>query len=441
MKEPNREVNYLSNYQSKDSDLIDFETIVSTDKEQLAIGPGLLKREWVEDNRKFYHYKMNEKIKFSFAFQSAHFKVKKDKWNDVDLEIYHHNSHNFNNDRIFRGIKASLAYHSKYFSSYQHRNVKVIEFPLTEGTYATMLANTAPFSELRFIMDNRNLNEADIDLPFYISVHELAHKWWGNQVIPANTLGAQFIVESLSELSSLNVLEEEYGLKATRSFLKLNLEQYQKTRKKNNSNEKSLIYTDGSQHVAYRKAGIVLHALSSYVGKETFNEILNKFFQNAKEKKSPYPSSLDLLEILKSNIADSLQYILKDQLETITLYDNRAQMAHSEKREDGKYQTGINFLISKYRTDEKGKRAYADELLKYSSEISEDSINSLLLEDYIEIGLFKGKKELELKKVKIKAIKNSISIITDEKPTEFVIDPYIKLIDMNVKNNRYKIRN
>ncbi len=43
---------------TRDADWIDFEATVSTSKDQIAIAPGYLQKEWIEDDRRYFHYKM-----------------------------------------------------------------------------------------------------------------------------------------------------------------------------------------------------------------------------------------------------------------------------------------------------------------------------------------------------------------------------------------------
>ena len=110
-------------YISKDSDWIDFEATVSTTEDQIAIAPGYLQKEWVENGRRYFHYKMDSKILHFYAFNSAKYKVKKDKWKDVSLEIYYHEGHEYNLESMMDGMKASLEYNSENFSPYQHKQV------------------------------------------------------------------------------------------------------------------------------------------------------------------------------------------------------------------------------------------------------------------------------------------------------------------------------
>ena len=110
--------------------------------------------------------------------------------------------------------------HTENFSPYQHKQARIIEFPKTYGSFATTFANSVPFSEARFLAQVNPEDESDIDVPFYVAAHEISHQWWGNQLLPADVLGAKMLTESMAEYSALKVLEKEYGKSQIRKFLK-----------------------------------------------------------------------------------------------------------------------------------------------------------------------------------------------------------------------------
>ena len=58
---------------------------------------------------------------------------------------------------------------------------------------------------------------------------------------------------------------------------------------------------------------------------------------------------------VKEVTPDSLNYLIKDMFETITLYQNRVVETKSKKLDNGKYQVDIEFKVSKYRNNEKGQ--------------------------------------------------------------------------------------
>ncbi|WKD86334.1 hypothetical protein KCTC32516_01704 [Polaribacter huanghezhanensis] len=438
-------------YISKDSDWIDFEATVSTLKDQIAIAPGYLQKEWIKGDRRYFHYKMDSKILNFYAFNSARYQVKKEMWNGISLEIYYHKPHTFNLDRMMKGLKASLAYNAKNFSPYQHKQARIIEFPRTLGTFAQSFANTIPFSEgFGFIAAVDDKNKDGVDYPFAVTVHEVAHQWWAHQVIGADVLGATMLSESMSEYVALKVLEHQHGKEKMRTFLKDALDKYLLQRTLERKRENALMYNDGQGYIRYQKGSLVFYALSDYIGEEKLNGALKKYVEKVKFQDPPYTTSIQMVDYINKVTPDSLKYVIKDMFKTITLYRNRVLDAKTTELENGKYQVEIEFEVSKYRNDEKGKRYYGEKVgdtLSYKTADMKKPILSVPLADYIDIGIFteeevngkKKEKELYLKKHKITKINNKLILIVDKKPTEVGVDPYNKLIDINSNDNRMKV--
>ncbi|MDP5081111.1 MAG: hypothetical protein NWP87_00535 [Winogradskyella sp.] len=436
-------------YISKDSDWIDFEATVSTSEDQIAIAPGYLQKEWVKDGRRYFNYKMDSKILNFYAFNSAKYKVKKDTWKDVILEIYYHEGHEFNLESMMDGMKASLEYNSENFSPYQHKQLRIVEFP--SGGFAQSFPNTIPFGgDTGFIAEVDDSEDGGLNYMYAITVHEVAHQWWAHQVIGADVLGATMLSESLSEYVALKVLEKELGKTQMRKFLKKSLDDYLLRRTFERKREKALMYNDGQGYIRYQKGSLVFYALSDYIGEDVLNGALKTYVEKVKFQEPPYTTSIDMVNHIKAVTPDSLQYVIKDMFETITVYDNRIKNVSSTKLDNGQYKVDIEFEVSKYRNDEKGKQLFSEtgrDSISYLPEGKKKPILSLQLQDYIDIGIFAeneidGKmkeKELYLKKHKITAIENKISIVVDEKPIEVGIDPYNKLIDRNSGDNRQRL--
>ncbi len=70
-------------YISNDSDWIDFDAILSTSGDQIAIAPGELVREWNKDGRNYFEYRTLKKILDFASVLSARYKVMRDHWHDV----------------------------------------------------------------------------------------------------------------------------------------------------------------------------------------------------------------------------------------------------------------------------------------------------------------------------------------------------------------------
>lgn len=435
---------HYDSYSSMDSDWIAFEATVSTSEDQIALAPGYLQRSWVDKGRRYFHYKMDSPIKDYYGFNSGRYLVERDKWGDVGLEIYYHPGHGYNLENMMNGLKGALAYNSRYFGSYQHRQARIIEFPMTAGGFATTFANSIPFTEKQFMADVDSTEADFIDFPFYVAAHEMAHQWWGNQLLPADVLGARMLTESLAEYTALKVLEKQYGKAGMRRFLKLNLDLYLRGRGKESRQERPLIYAELDQdYINYRKGALAFYALSDYVGEAQLNAALRTYLDKVRFQDAPYTTSLEMLGYLREATPDSLSYLIEDLFETITLYDNRIKEARVAPLQDGRYQVEIEFIVSKYRSNGSGERSFitGNAPLSLEEGSTEAPVRSIPLQDYVELGIFgQAEEEVYFQKHKITQVDNKLVVITNSRPVAVAIDPYCKLIDANTEDNRKWVR-
>ena len=443
----------MNNYISYDADWIKFETIISTESDQIAIAPGYLEKEWTENDRKYFHYKMDAPILNFYSFISAEFAVQEDYWlrengDTVAIEVYHHPGHDFNINRMIQGIKKALEYSTQAFSPYQHRQVRIIEFPQTSGGFAQSFANTIPYSEaVGFIADVDDEDPNGVDYPFSISAHEVAHQWWAHQVIGANVKGATLMSESMSEYVSLKVLEKEYGDDKMRTFLKNALDSYLSGRAFESINEKPLMFNENQQYIHYNKGSLVLYALSDYLGEETLNSAIQRYLEKVAYQEAPYTIAEEFVNEIDLATPDSLGYLIDDLFRTITLYDNRVDKAEWWMNSDSTYEVEFTLLAAKYRSDEKGKRIYKDaagDSLVFDKAELRRPIQSLPLRDYIDVGIFTKNSAgqdsvIYLQKHRFDEIQTTLRFTVDDEPSEVGIDPYNKLIDTQSMDNRQEV--
>lgn len=415
-KKPSDSTALNNHYQAFDSDLIDFEATVSTSENQTAIATGFLQKQWQENGRNYFHYKANKPIKMGMAFNSGKFKIQKDQWKIIPIEVYYHNTHTYNVENMIAGLKAAMTYNSEHFCPYQHKDVKIIEFPLTEGSFATTFGNAILISEVRFGVNGKN--DDKIDLSFYVSAHELTHQWFGNQLLPKDVLGAVMLTESITEYITLKIYEQQFSKERALQFLKLQRLRYLKGRTKETKNESPLYLVKAEQdYISYGKGTIAFNTLSHYLGEKKMNDILKSFLEAYPSKIEIYPTSLDFLKILKQETPEKLQYLITDMFETITFYDSKINSASIKQNEKG-FEVSLDYTINKY-----GHQTIEE---------------PLPLNDFIEIGLYDSNNKLkELKQVRIQKANNIMVFNTKEKPSKIVIDPNFLTIDKQIENNEF----
>lgn len=408
-----------------DSEWVTFKCVVSTSPDQIAIAPGYLTKEWTENGRRYFAYDMGEqRINNFYSFLSGRFDVKKDKWRNVNLEVYYTPGHEYNLDKMMESAKAGLDYYEKNFGPFQFTQYRVLEFPRYRD-FAQSFPNTVPFSEgIGFI--ERMKDKDDLDLLYFVNAHELAHQWWGHQLIGSMTQGSNMMSETLAEYSALQVMNKKYGEENTRKYLKYELDRYLRGRAGEVRHEPPLALVQNEPYVWYYKGALVMYALSDYIGEDKLNAALRGYLEKNRYASGPFPDTRSFVEALREATPPELQYVVDDMFNSIVLYENKATSAVVTP-EAGKYKVTLNIETSKRKADGSGNET------------------PVAINDFIDVGVFSGTKEhlkkLYMEKRRFNTDKSTLAVVVDEKPTFAGIDPYNKLIDRNPEDNLIEVTN
>jgi len=411
---------------SAQSDWINYHAVVSTSKDQIAISPGYLQKTWDQNGRSYFEYSMGStKTADFFAYISGRYAVKRDKWKNVNLEIYYTPGHEFDLQDMLDSSKAGLEYYEKNFGPYQFQQYRIMEFPRYRE-FAQSFPNTVPYSEaIGFI--GRMEKPDDIDFTYFVTAHELGHQWWGHQLIGGLVIGSNMMSETLAEYSALEVMDKKYGADNMHKFLKHELDRYLRGRAGEIRKEPPLALVQRESYVWYQKGGLVMYTLANYIGEDRVNAALKNFLQhygyaNANDARSgPYPDTRQFVAALREQTPADMQYLITDMFENIVLYDNKALTATVAPTTDKKFNVTLTVQARKAKADENGNET------------------PMPLNDYIDIGVFTGKKDHEkplyLKKEKLTQEKQTFSVVVDQMPTRAGIDPYNKLVDRVADDN------
>jgi aminopeptidase N len=410
---------------SRDADFIDYRARFCTVGDQLPVTSGYVERDWIEGGRRCIAYRMDSKIADIYSFVSARYEVARDTWHgptgDVAIEIDYQRGHEFNVERMIAGAKDSLGYFTRHFGPYQHKILRIVEFPRFSraGGFAESFPNTVPFNEaIGFTAKVDDRDPQDIDYPYFVTAHEVAHQWWAHQEMPANVQGAEFVTESLAEYSALMVLKQKYGDAKMRRFLKYELDRYLLGRGSEQKQEQPLVRADGAAYVHYQKGALTLYALQDAIGEPAINDALAAFVKRWHFAGPPYARSVDLLDEFRRVTPAELRPLIADLFETITLYDVRAISATSTRQTDGRYEVDLRVSARKLRADGAGNESEAP------------------LDASMDIGVLDASGNVtHLEKQRVRSGESRFTFIIATEPAKAGIDPLGKLIDRDADDN------
>ncbi len=420
--ETSRQENYVG------ADWVTADITVTTDAGQTPIAPGVRVSDEVEGSRRTARFVSESPILSFFSIQSADYEIATRNVDGVELQVYYHETHDTNVERMLNALEKSLDYYRANLGPYQFPHARIIEFP-GYASFAQAFAGTMPYSEsIGFVADYAD--EGDIDAVTYVVAHEVAHQYWAHQIISANQQGGTIMVETMAQYSAMMVMKEIYGEDQMRRFLKFELDNYLTSRGGEAIEELPLVQVENQGYIHYRKGAVVMYLLQDRLGEDRVNVMLSELLDRYRFKGPPYAISTDLVEGFESLARnDEERQLIEDLLRKITLYDLKVEEAESKELPDGSWETVITVSAAKFYADGEGAETEAP------------------LADQIEVGAFTARPGLGafdksnvllMERKPVKSGEQEIRIITDKQPTYVGIDPYNKYVDRNSDDNLFE---
>jgi hypothetical protein len=407
-----------------DSDWVTADVTVTTDADQTPVAPGYVVSDTTRDGRRTVRFKPDAPLMHFFSIQSARYAIARDKLGDIELAVYHHPGHEYNVARMLEAMKVSLQLFSEAFSPYQFRQARILEFP-SYADFAQSFANTIPYSEnIGFL--SKLADPEKIDVVTYVTAHEIAHQWWGHQVVSSSQQGGAFIIESLSQYSALLVMEKLYGPEHMRRFLKYELDRYLRSRGGEVLEELPLARVENQAYIHYQKGSLALWWLKEVVGAPAVNRALASFIREYAFKPAPYPNSLDLLRHIRREAGPQHEALITDLFEKITVLDVKASDPKATQRPDGRWDVSFTVQARKLYANGKGveKEAPLDEEFDVGVFSAEPGKRGYAASDV-----------LRMQRQRIRSGSQVVTLVVDRKPAFVGVDPYNKRIDRNSDDN------
>ncbi len=290
---------------------IDFEAVIGTATDHVAVAPGSLLRSWSVPGRRYFHYAAEAPIRNAWVVASAPYAVHAERWRGVAIEVLHHPGHRWSVERTVHAARVSLEAYSRRFGAYPYRWLRFVEVPGV-GSGLRAYPGTVVFSE-GFAALAPDTDARGIDLPFAVVAHEVAHQWWGHRLVPAPVEGAPVLTESLAWYSALGVVEEAQGREALDRLLDLMRSEYAKPHA---SREVPLLRATDWLDV-YRTGPLAMQELRDRIGGERVDRALRRLLARHATGTPPHPTTRDLYRELRAVTPEPLQPFLRSLFEEV----------------------------------------------------------------------------------------------------------------------------
>jgi ABC-type transport system involved in multi-copper enzyme maturation permease subunit len=384
-----------------ESQLVDFDAVVSTSAGETAITTGRLQREWIDGGRRIFHYRAEVPVRNRFAFASGRYVVTHRDVDGVDLSVAHAPQHAANAGAMLDAGVRALRYCDREFGAYPHRQLALVEVPSWWSFGGLAFPGVVLLSESRaFLVDARD--PARPDLVARRVAHEVAHQWWGYRVIAASRAGALTITESLAKYTELRILEQMHGPEAVRNILAYELDRYLAGRAREPQKERTLAAVGDQAYLYYSKGALVMNAIRDLIGEPALNRALRTLTT------IDTPSTADLLSALRAASNDEQFALISDWLQKIVLYDFRVAAVKVTPLLNGRYQVVADVDAHRYQAAPDG------------------SEREIALDEIIDVGPIKAR---------LRTGANRVGFETTEKPPSVAVDPNLLRIDRTPNDN------
>ncbi len=274
-------------------DFINLEMIISTEKDQTAVGTGDLIHHYVKNNRTYFRYKA-ENIPFRFAVSSTKYQTKTTVYKGITINIFYQEKHSENVNHLIENAKLTLDYCTQNFGKYPFKTVNFAEVSsFTKGFAATAYPSSIFMTEDMLFHANIN-SDQNQDVINELAGHELSHLWWGNsQIDPDDREGATMLTETLAMYTEMMLYKKMHGKE--KMMERINVHQQIYDNEKGLSENQPLYKVTGENtHISYSKGAVIMVKLSDLIGEDKVNTALRTFLlRNQYPKK---PTSLDLIK-------------------------------------------------------------------------------------------------------------------------------------------------
>lgn len=401
-----------------------FETIMSTDRGQIALSSGRLIHEWTKGDRAYYHYKSKDKILPAVGYISGEYKTKKTTHKGVSIEQYYDENHAFNVNDIEHSVIQTLEYCQENFGIYPFDYVRIAEvpshWPFGGFAHPGVISMTEDRMHLVNVSDEQTFN-----LVAKRTIHEVAHQWWGHTLSVKPVAGGALFVEGFAKYTEAVVMERMFGKRALYTLGEYSRNRYFRGRAFDGGIEPPVYKVDGQSYISYGKALTVMLALRDLLGEAKVNAVLKTITDRHRYINKLEANTVELLDEIYKVAPQKDHDLINDWFKKVITYDLSIKTSTCTALDDGTYEIVVNINAKRFETEEDG------------------DIKQIDIDEPIKIGVFKihpsmvsqDDSVLYYQSNRINKEITELRFIVNEKPSYISIDPYGTRSDENLTDN------
>ncbi len=405
---------------------VDFETTLSVPDTQTGISIGNLEEKWTENGRNYFRYKSAYPVAPMITYHSAVYDIKKEHYQGISLEHYYHPDQGFNHRSIMNSMKQALDYAQAEFGDYPLDYLRIAEIPSFWNFGGFAASGTISLVEDRIYLLDQRRSDA-FNLVAKVTIHEVAHQWWGYQLTPKNISGSGLFVEGLAKYTEAVVMEKHYGMPSLFQLSETANHTYFSGRSYASTPEQPLYLEQGEGYMLYGKSYMVMLALKELIGEDTLNSVLKTLLLKHKTQTEATVTTPEFLLELFAASPEQYHTLINDWFKKIITYDLSVTAADYTELSDGRYEVSLTIDAKKFESID-----------GVESEIS--------MNEPIPIGLFSthpsGASGDDVIYLSPKTVQGGIQQITfkvKELPKYISIDPYGTRPDLVRSDNHFEV--